>query len=142
MTNVDIISKANKLIKSGNPALVKIGENLLKQNKTEPLKPLESPILVDNIVDDVTQSDNNRVCRREPIRVGKNLFVDNGLEGNDSENERLKKLTNISPRTRRYVPANVVCSVCGRKEQVHPMHVRRNDGENTYRCTKCSIVRT
>lgn len=54
-----------------------------------------------------------------------------------SDTEIDKKLNRFPPsrRTRQYVPINVVCRVCGRKEDVNPSLV---DSIERYKCNKCS----
>lgn len=64
-----------------------------------------------------------------------NVWKDDGIEGNDAENERLKANHKISPRNR--PPAtlvNVVCDSCKKSFNVHPIHVSSRE---RYLCDRC-----
>jgi hypothetical protein len=56
-----------------------------------------------------------------------------------SDTEIDKKLNRFPPseRTRKYIPVNVVCRVCGRRDQINPSLV---DSIERYKCNKCARI--
>jgi hypothetical protein len=77
------------------------------------------------------------IRRVEPVDPSKitNTFVDDGEYSDDPTNEKLKKITRVSPRTRK--PTNfvtVTCENCHKKQQIHPIHV---SGRARYLCDQC-----
>jgi len=73
--------------------------------------------------------------RTEQIEGVTNVWSDDMEEGFDAENERLKAVTKVSPRTRK-APRMVkaVCDVCHNEQTVHPIHV---SGRARYVCDRC-----
>jgi len=77
------------------------------------------------------------IRRREPVDPNKihNTFIDDGEDSDDPLNEKLKKITKVSPRTRK--PTNfvtVTCENCSKKEKVHPIHA---GARGRYLCSQC-----
>ena len=71
-----------------------------------------------------------RTARREPISVGENQFVDDGMEDKDIITPDIS----LTPRDR--PPAETVevaCHVCNKTYQVNPVVL----GGEFYRCDKC-----
>ena len=74
--------------------------------------------------------------RAEQIEGVTNIWRDDGAECNDDpENEELKKITKVSPRTRKPPRMmKVVCDVCHGESMVHPLHA---GGRARYVCDRC-----
>lgn len=73
--------------------------------------------------------------RTEQIEGVTNVWKDEGEDRNDPENERLKALTKVSPRTRKPPKmVKAVCDVCHGESMVHPIHV---SGRARYVCDRC-----
>ena len=73
--------------------------------------------------------------RTEQVNGVKNEWEDDGMDRNDPVNEKLKAITKVSARTRKPVKlVTVVCAMCKREEQMHPLHV---GGRARYICSKC-----
>ena len=73
--------------------------------------------------------------KAEPVVRVKNEWEDDGMDRNDPINEKLKAVTTVSARTRKPTKlVTVVCDVCKREEQMHPLHV---GGRARYVCSKC-----
>lgn len=138
---MDPIKKAQDLISRGkatqNKQLIQLGEALLRKHQPEP-KPNDFTMKRNPDVNRAVYDENgNRIGtkqRREPIQVSRNQFIDNRKEANDKANELLKRFTIRSPRERGVATfVEAVCSSCGKREQVNPIHAKIS----TYRCTEC-----
>tara|TARA_R110000824_G_scaffold14985_5_gene63382 strand:- start:4869 stop:5315 length:447 start_codon:yes stop_codon:yes gene_type:complete len=67
--------------------------------------------------------------KREPIAVGENQFIDDGIEAKDV-------ITPEVPRTKRRPPVTLVevsCHVCGNKEEINPAY----KSGTFHRCSRC-----
>ena len=132
---------------------------LVKQNlDVDLMDNLEEPEpkpknLTDQFTTQIRQRSNSRVrytetgkeegvyTRSEPIEGVTNVWDDvDPEEGQDRDNEILKKFTKVSERTRK--PVNMVevkCDSCNRVERVHPIHV---SGRSRHLCNKCVARRS
>jgi Zn finger protein HypA/HybF involved in hydrogenase expression len=76
-----------------------------------------------------------KLTRTEQVANIHNTYQDDLTEGFDKENEALKQITKVSPRTRKaYQPKQVVCAECGCKIKMHPLHAA---GRAVHYCTEC-----
>lgn len=75
------------------------------------------------------------IRRSEQVEGMTNIWEDDGVEEQDATNELLKKITKVTPRTRK--PPKLVtlkCENCQTIEHVHPIHAV---GKSRYLCSKC-----
>ena len=79
--------------------------------------------------------------RTEQIEGVTNVWTDEDKdEGQDEQNERLKRLTKKTPRTRPPVKfKKVTCEVCHNTYDIHPIHV---GGRAQFVCDRCVRKRT
>tara|TARA_R110000751_G_scaffold276860_2_gene378072 strand:- start:5012 stop:5422 length:411 start_codon:yes stop_codon:yes gene_type:complete len=69
--------------------------------------------------------------RKEPIQVGENQFVDDGLEATGEEFKTPE--VNLTPRRKPIQMVEVTCNSCGSKEEINPAYKT-----GTYhRCSRC-----
>lgn len=74
--------------------------------------------------------------RTEQVEGITNVWNDDDKsEGQDEQNERLKKLTKVSPRTRPPIQfKQMTCEICKNTYSIHPIHV---GGRAQFVCDRC-----
>lgn len=83
-------------------------------------------------IDFSTNHGSSEKGKKEPVKAGENIFVDDGSEHRDAENTTPN--VPLTPRRRKpYEPKSVNCHVCGKNYKVNPSLL---SGE-FYRCDSC-----
>lgn len=83
-------------------------------------------------IDFSTNHGSSEKGKKEPVKAGENIFVDDGSEHRDAEN--MTPNVPLTPRRRKpYEPKSVNCHVCGKNYKVNPSLL---SGE-FYRCDSC-----
>lgn len=80
-----------------------------------------------------------KTIRSDKISKQKNKFLEmpeRNLHKADSEIDKKLSVSPPTPRNRKFIPVEVSCRICGRKEQVNPAILP--DSKDRYRCNKCS----
>lgn len=77
--------------------------------------------------------------RSDKISKRKNKFLDmpeKNMHKSDSEIDKKLSINPPTPRNRKFIAVDVVCRICGKKDQVNPAIIP--DSKDRYRCNKCS----
>jgi hypothetical protein len=152
---------AKKLIREGkrqgNQSMIELGQRMLGEvPKVEPPKiitevpkdadyifRMDKPREEDRMIYDADGKPTGKMrTKSEPLDTSKkeNSFIDNGLEGHDKENEKLKRISKkkgLTPRDRpEFKMAKIRCDDCGVQFEIHPGLIRTGEG-SVNRCEKC-----
>lgn len=127
------INKLNKILSSNN---LKSHRATADDFSTQIRQPKSSRIRYDDQGNPV-----GMYTRTEQIEGVTNVWTDEDKEeGQDEQNEILKKLTKVSPRTRPPVKfKKMTCEVCHNTFDIHPIHV---GGRAQFVCDRCIRRRT
>lgn len=75
--------------------------------------------------------------RTEGITHIINTWNDDGIEGHDEEDDRIKKIAKVGPRNRPPIQmVDAICSNCKKTFTVHPMFL---SGREVYTCDRCIV---
>ena len=78
--------------------------------------------------------------RTEGVGQITNMWSDDGVEGHDAEDDRIKKVAKVGPRNRAPIKmVDVVCENCKKSFTVHPLFV---SGREVYTCDRCIARRS
>jgi hypothetical protein len=93
---------------------------------------------------DDAEEHENSVIKSKSINTKKkrvNKFdsmAEKNMHKADSEIDKKLSVQPLVPRNRSYVPVDVTCRVCGKKDQVNPGLI--SDSVERYKCNKCSSM--
>lgn len=89
----------------------------------------------------VDEFDNPNIKTKSPKRVHSNVnkfleMPERNLHKEDSIIDKKLSKNPPTPRNRQFIPLDVVCRVCGKREQVNPAIIP--ESADRYKCNKCS----
>lgn len=91
-----------------------------------------------------TKAPKNNIKTKKTKRLSDtthtNMFdtmMESRLHKDDCKIDKLLSVNDPTPRLRKFMPLEVVCRVCGRKEKINPVLLTDSHQER-YKCNKCS----
>lgn len=127
--------------------LISILQKLLPQEATEQPKPVKKKKpkqTKENNTKNIIDEFDNPNIKTKSTKIStnsKNKFLDMpemSMHKSDSVIDRKLAVSPPTPRTRKFVPVNARCRVCGKTEKINPAIIP--DTLDRYKCNKCSAT--